>query len=70
VLSLQVQEGLDLVEAKVGPLLKERDVKYEVHILKHSTNAAGVAEAIASKAKILHAHSITMTHHKHNALQV
>jgi calcineurin-like phosphoesterase len=67
---MQVERGRDLVQSKVGNMLAEREVSYTVHVLKHTTNTTGVASAIANKAKELNAHSITMTHHKHNVLAV
>jgi hypothetical protein len=67
---MQMRKRVEMVQTKVGPILAERDVKYQVHVLTHSTNPSGIASAIANKAKEIHAHSITMTHHKHNPLAV
>jgi hypothetical protein len=61
---------MEMVQAKVGPIMEERDAKYHVHVLKHPTNPSGIASAIANKAEQLNAHSITMTHHKHNPVAV
>jgi hypothetical protein len=67
---MQVKKGMEMVQAKVGPIMEERDAKYHVHVLKHPTIPSGIASAIAKKAEQLNAHSITMTHHKHNPVAV
>jgi hypothetical protein len=67
---MQMERGVEMVKNKVGPVLAEREVSYKVHVLRHSTNNTGIASAIAQKAKDLNAHSITMTHHKHNPVAV
>jgi hypothetical protein len=67
---MQVKKGMDMVQAKVGLIMDERDAKYHVHVLKHPTNPSGIASAIADKAEQLNAHSITMTYHKNNPVAV
>jgi hypothetical protein len=67
---MQVKKGMEMVQEKVGLIMDERDAKYFVHVLTHPTNTSGIASAIADKAKDLNAHSITMTHRKHNPVAV
>jgi D-arabinose 5-phosphate isomerase GutQ len=59
-----------MVTSKIAPILEPKGVTYRVHVLAHSTNTAGIAEAIAEKAKEIGAHSITMTHHKKSNITV
>lgn len=67
---VQVQHGLDTVSKSVAPQLEGLGVNYSVHVLTHSADTPGIAEAIASRAQDLGAHCIVMAHQPKSAITV